>query len=456
MRRGADGREAQAMRTVRDRGAALFAGQGSSREEGLRLLATASQVLASSFDLAEPLREVARLAVTRFADVAFVDLLGDKGELGRAATAFADADRDRAAPIAVGLQDFALGRRVASTGRPILIGRPVAGALGTAESAKSLIVVPLMSAKGPIGVLTLVSLKASRRFSNADLAVARDLAARIGTAVERAQLYNEATEAVQARQDILAFVSHDLKNSLMSLFLNVEMLLRNAPRDERRRGWKQLDRIRRGIYQMRRMIEDLLDVGSIESGRLAIESREHEIGELFEDAVELCAPLIHDKQIEIKIEMPPPPFKVRCDRERMMQVFSNLIGNAVKFVPERGTIVLSAAASGANALVSVRDTGPGIPPARLPHLFQRYWQADETARKGRGLGLFITKGIIEAHGGVIWAESQVGTGSTFFITLPLVTPIGRREIIVAGAKRPAKRAPPRINSGSRNRIRAND
>jgi signal transduction histidine kinase len=140
----------------------------------------------------------------------------------------------------------------------------------------------------------------------------------------------------------------------------------------------------------------------------------------------------------------------------MMQVFSNLIGNAVKFVPEGGTIVLSATASGTNALVSVRDTGPGIPPARLPHLFQRYWQADETARKGRGLGLFITKGIVEAQGGVIWAESQVGVGSTFFLTLPLATPSLRRAVVLAGEKRPAKRAPARITPPTRNRIRAND
>jgi signal transduction histidine kinase len=445
------------LRSARERRSALFDGQGSPREEKLRLLATASQVLALSFDLTEPLREVARLAVARLADVALIDVLGEKGDLNRVASAFAGTGLERAA--SVGPSDLALRRRVVSSGRPILIGKDGAGAPSPFDGAmgtKSLMLLPLMSTKGPVGVLTLASTRATRRFSGSDLAVAQDLAARIGTAVERAQLYNEAKEAVQARQDILAFVSHDLKNSLMSLFLNVEMLMRSAPLDERRSGWKQLDRIRRGTTQMRRMIDDLLDVGSIESGRLAIDSREHEINELFEDAVELSAPLIHDKRIEIRIEMPAPPFKVRCDRERMMQVFSNLIGNAVKFVPEKGTIVLSAAASGASALVAVRDTGPGIPPARLPHLFQRYWQADETARKGRGLGLFITKGIVEAQGGVIWAESQVGTGSTFFITLPLVTPIARRELLVDGGKRPPKRAPARINTGTRNRIRANE
>ena len=436
------------MRSVRERRSDLFDAPGSAREEKLRLLATASQVLASSFELAEPLRHVAQLAVARLADVVLIDLLGEKGDLSRVAMASAEA---AAAPApsttAIAPDDLALLRRVLSSGRPILVGKNAAGGSvqgsvgNVALGAKSLMLLPLMSTKGPVGVLTLVSTKSARRFAGSDLAVAADLALRIGTAIERAQVYNEAREAVQARQDILAFVSHDLKNSLMSLFLNVEMLTRSAPRDERRRGWKQLERIRRGVTQMQRMIEDLLDVGSIESGRLAIDSREHEIGELFEDAVEMSAPLIHDKRIEIKIETPPPPFKVRCDRERMMQVFSNLIGNAVKFVPERGTIVLSAAASGASALVAVRDTGPGIPPARLPHLFQRYWQADETARKGRGLGLFITKGIVEAQGGVIWAESQVGTGSTFFITLPLITPIVRHELVVDGGKRPAKRAP---------------
>jgi signal transduction histidine kinase len=448
------------MGSVKERRSDLFDAPGTAREEKLRLLATASQVLASSFELSEPLRHVAQLAVARLADVVLIDLLGEKGDLNRVALASEAGPAE--APAAIAAEDLALLRRVLSSGRPILVRKnaPGGSAPGNAGAvpagAKSVVLLPLMSSKGPVGVLTLVSTKSARRFAGSDLEVAEDLAARIGTAVERAQLYNEAREAVQARQDILAFVSHDLKNSLMSLFLNVEMLTRSAPRDERRRGWKQLERIRRGVTQMQRMIEDLLDVGSIESGRLAIDSREHEIGELFEDAVELSAPLIHDKRIEIKIETPPPPFKVRCDRERMMQVFSNLIGNAVKFVPERGTIVLSAAASGASALVAVRDTGPGIPPARLPHLFQRYWQADETARKGRGLGLFITKGIVEAQGGVIWAESQVGTGSTFFITLPLITPIAHHELVVEGGKRPAKRAPARLNSATRNRIRAND
>ena len=261
------------MRSVRERRSDLFDAPGSAREEKLRLLATASQVLASSFELAEPLRHVAQLAVARLADVVLIDLLGEKGDLSRVATASAEAAPAEAPSTpAIAPDDLALLRRVLSSGRPILVGKNAAGGSvqgsvgNVALGAKSLMLLPLMSTKGPVGVLTLVSTKSARRFAGADLAVAEDLALRIGTAIERAQLYNEAREAVQARQDILAFVSHDLKNSLMSLFLNVEMLTRSAPRDERRRGWKQLERIRRGVTQMQRMIEDLLDVGSIESG----------------------------------------------------------------------------------------------------------------------------------------------------------------------------------------------
>ena len=356
---------------MRERRSDLFDAPGSAREEKLRLLATASQVLASSFELSEPLRHVAQLAVARLADVVLIDLLGEKGDLNRVAVA-SEAGPAEAPPAAIAPQDSGAPQTRVELGPPhpgaeeCPSGSASGNAGGVPAGAKSVMLLPLMSSKGPVGVLTLVSTRLARRFAGSDLAVAEDLAARIGTAVERAQLYNEAREAVQARQDILAFVSHDLKNSLMSLFLNVEMLTRSAPHDERRRGWKQLERIRRGVTQMQRMIEDLLDVGSIESGRLAIDSREHEIGELFKDAVEMSAALIQDKRIEIKLETPPPPFRVRCDRERMMQVFSNLIGNAVKFVPERGTIVLSAAASGASALVAVRDTGPGIPPGGCP------------------------------------------------------------------------------------------
>ena len=430
--------------------------------ERLRLLAASSRLLAAAFDRTPPLQEVAELAVEWLADVALVETVGEGGVLRRVAFACSDEETESAALVAFGPRmsaeaDTPAGN-VLDSGRAILIEDYDAGALArggsglryeaalTACGAKSVLLVPLTSRGAPLGVLTLVSTKAARRFSTADLNVAQDLAARIGAALVNARLHERARWDVQARQDVLAFVSHELRNSLTGIFLNVEILVKSVPPEEGGRGWKSVDRIRRGTHQMRRMIEDLLDVTSIESGRLAIDLGEHDVRGLFRDVAEMSGPLALEKEIAIRIEEPVVPLKLCCDRDRMMQVFANLIGNAVKFVPEKGTITLSAVPSGSRVLVAVRDDGPGIPATRLPHLFQRYWQAEETASKGRGLGLFIAKGLVEVQGGAMWAESEVGVGSTFFITLPLAGPTQQRQPIRQSSKRPARRAAAAQNS----------
>jgi signal transduction histidine kinase len=424
--------------------------------ERLRLLAGSSRLLAAAFDRSPPLQEVAELAVRWFADVALVETMGEGGVLRRVAFACTDDATESAALVAFGPRmsaeaDTPAGN-VLDSGRPILIEDYDAGALArggtglryeaalTACGAKSVMLVPLTSRGAPLGVLTLVSTRAARRFSPVDLSAAQDLAGRIGASLVNARLHERARWDVQARQDVLAFVSHELRNSLTGIFLNVEILVKSVPPEEGGRGWKSVDRIRRGTHQMRRMIEDLLDVTSIESGRLAIDTSHHDVGELFRDAAEMTAALALEKEISIRVKGPVAPLKVLCDRDRMMQVFANLIGNAVKFVPPKGTITLSAVPSGSRVLVAVRDDGPGIPATRLPHLFQRYWQAEETASKGRGLGLFIAKGLVEAQGGAIWAESEVGVGSTFFLALPVASPAEQRQPIRSAPKRPARRA----------------
>ncbi len=140
-----------------------------------------------------------------------------------------------------------------------------------------------------LGVLTLVMSESDRRFGGEELASATDLANRIALAIENARLYDDATRAVKAREEVLSFVSHDLKNPLMAILLTTEMLLDSAPDNERRRGWKQLDRIRRGVQQMRHMVEDLLDISSIDAGRLSMEMGEHPVQVVLEDALELLA-----------------------------------------------------------------------------------------------------------------------------------------------------------------------
>ena len=190
------------------------------------MLAAASQVLAASFDLTEPLRQVARMMVPLLGDIALLDLARFQGGARARGDRHRRSDQTGRAP-ARRPRGWTLQQRVLSSGRPIVIAKPTMAAalLGAGGlPAKAALLVPLTSTKGPLGVLTLVSMGGLRRSSAHDLTPAQDLAGRIGTAIERAQLYNQAKEAIAAREDILSFVSHDLKNSSMSLFLNVEML----------------------------------------------------------------------------------------------------------------------------------------------------------------------------------------------------------------------------------------
>ncbi|WNG50443.1 GAF domain-containing protein [Archangium minus] len=230
-------------------------------------------------------------------------------------------------------------------------------------------------------------------------------------------------KAVQARDDLVAVVSHDLKNPLGIIHLQVGFILRALPLD-REGPWRRIqnsaDRIQRATERMNNLIRDLLDLAKIEAGRFAVEPMPEELESLLEECLEIFKPLAEQKRLSITQKASHPEARVLADRERLFQVLSNLIGNAIKFTPEGGSIQLTGETEGKVVRFAVKDTGTGIPEEQLPNLFNRYWQAKERAREGTGLGLYIAKGIIEAHGGKLWVESQVGSGSTFFFTLPRV------------------------------------
>jgi len=212
-----------------------------------------------------------------------------------------------------------------------------------------------------------------------------------------------------------------MRNPLMGVLLTTETMLRGVRvEDERRKGWKQLERIQRGVQQMRHMIDDLLDVASLDAGRLTVSVGPHDVRRVFEDTTAVLGPLAAEKGVGLQVEPPADDLVVRCDRHRVLQVLSNLVGNAIKFTPEGGSITVAARTMSPQVLVTVRDTGPGISPTVRPHIFERFWQAEETARKGRGLGLYIAKGLVEAQGGALWVDSSPAEGgTTFSFTLPL-------------------------------------
>jgi signal transduction histidine kinase len=235
------------------------------------------------------------------------------------------------------------------------------------------------------------------------------------TRVELARLYDDAREAAEAREEVLKIVSHDLRNPLSTIGMAAEMILETSDGAEQARG---VSIIRRTSDRMNRMVQDLLDVAKLETGRLAIEVEDTDVITVVEEAVETLGPLAEESGLTLGVVMAPDVRGICVDRGRILQVLSNLVGNAVKFTPAGGRITLHVRPEGDVVRFAVTDTGPGIPPDQLQRIFGRFWQAKASDRRGLGLGLTIARSIVEAHGGRIGADSRVGEGTEFWFTVP--------------------------------------
>jgi len=288
--------------------------------------------------------------------------------------------------------------------------------IGEQLRPRSLITVPLVVSERVVGALTLVMSESDRCYTLDDLALAEELARRAALAVEHARLFHEAQRATNARDHVLAVVAHDLRNPLGTVLMGSELLLETAVDDARR---KHLTIIRRSADRMNGLIQDLLEVTRIESGRLTVEPRPEEVGPLIDEAVAMLRPLAAGRSILLESAYDRGLPLVHFDSARVLQVISNLIGNAVKFTPAHGRICIRCEQAASEVQFSIADSGAGIPAEQLPHIFGSFWQASSTDRRGIGLGLSIAEGIVGAHGGRIWVESEEGAGSTFFFTLPV-------------------------------------
>ena len=256
-------------------------------------------------------------------------------------------------------------------------------------------------------------------WTTTDLETAQDLR-RYAVEIDLGRQVLREQRAVRARDDLVAVVSHDLKNPLGLIATQAGLSLRILTADDEasRRLRGGLERIQRAVERMSALIHDLLDLAKIEAGRFALQRSPEDMRDMLEEALLILRPLAEGKRISVEHQISGAP-SVRADRERIYQVFSNLVGNAVKFTPEGGSIRVRAGVEGGAVVVAVQDSGPGVPADQVPHLFERYWQARRDARDGSGLGLFIAKGIVEAHGGQIWVVSRPGEGATFSFSLPL-------------------------------------
>jgi light-regulated signal transduction histidine kinase (bacteriophytochrome) len=222
------------------------------------------------------------------------------------------------------------------------------------------------------------------------------------------------------KERLLEMVSHDLKNPLHSVMVGVTLVQKTLPPEALDKASIVLRGMQRSIQSMGNLINDLLSIARVDAGAVALDLKEHSAGSILRDALELLLPVAADKGIALEIEAgSDEDCRVWCDRDRVLQVLSNLIGNAVKFTPVGGQVRCQVHSSEREVCFSVADTGPGIPPENLNHVFDRFWQARQTQRFGTGLGLSIAKGLVSAHGGRIWVESRLSRGSTFHFTLPI-------------------------------------
>jgi signal transduction histidine kinase len=391
----------------------------------LRFLADASETLASSLDPSATLRRLARLTVPVLADVCCVHSASELGELELLEVSSANANSRQSSPDVplgvLGLGPDSLQARVFRSGEPLLVSDLAAlpnQDLQKAAGTSSLMCIPLVTRGRTFGVLTLAMADSGRRYSQTDFALALDIARRATTAIDNAELYEAARRALRMREDILAIVSHDLRSPLNNIMLGAGAMAGSASDHDRSRHH---DIIARAVQTMDRMIGDLLDFSSIEAGHLFVEQGEHEVQDLLDEALEVLSPPAAARGLRLEVEGSSESRRVLCDQERVLQVLSNIVGNAIKFTPPGGRITLGVeVGAGTSVCFYVRDTGPGIPEKLSRHIFDRYWQAKETAKKGRGLGLYIARGIVEAMGGRIWVDSVLGKGATFFFTLPIV------------------------------------
>ena len=223
-----------------------------------------------------------------------------------------------------------------------------------------------------------------------------------------------ADEALAHRDDFLGIVSHDLRDLLSGILLRAAMLPDDASQEN---GTKK--RIQRYAARMNRLIGDLVDVAAIDAGQLTVVPALGDWAALIEEVTTLFQPSAAAQGVALEVAISEHPLEVRFDHGRMLQVLANLISNSLKFTPSGGTIRVKAERGDSELRCSVQDTGSGIPNEMLDAIFQRFWQVQANDRRGVGLGLYITRCIVEAHRGRIWAESSAGGGSTLCFTLPI-------------------------------------
>jgi signal transduction histidine kinase len=411
-----------------------------------RFLADASVALDASIEYEQTLANTVRLAVPEVADYCVVILLSEDGS-----TRWADsAHRD---PTKRALLESLRGflpppspehpvRKALRTGQPQLVTDASVQvfkwwdgtrlSIARALAPASTITVPMIARGRTFGaILFAVTAESGRRYGGRDLELATDVGRRAGFAIDHALLYQAAERAARARDELMAVVAHDLKNPLNTIQLSLRVLRHDDRSSEDRFSDAEkhalerhaLGAVQRAAERMYRLIHDLLEVARADAGRLWIQPGPVDPEVLLREALDAHCEVAAAKSITLEATADEPLPSVLADRERIAQVFSNLIGNALKFTPNGGRVSVRGWRATAAVRFAVEDTGPGIPGDHQAHVFDRFWQAKNVSGMGTGLGLSIAKAIVEGHGGSISVESTPGQGSRFQFSLPMAVQV---------------------------------
>jgi PAS domain S-box-containing protein len=403
-----------------------------------KFIAAANDLFVQSLDYEQTLRNLARLAVPELADWCAVDMIDEDGTFRRLAAEHPDPAMLQ---LAYKLQEkfppdpksprgaFAVAREGKTDWMAEIPDEFLVAGSRSEEHLelvrqlrlRSWICTPIRVRDRVVGVFTLVNGASSRRFNESDVALAEELAARAGQAVDNARHYEQAVEANRAKDEFLATLSHELRTPLTAI-LGWANLLKISNFDAQTTKLA-VETIENSARNQAALIDDLLDISRVVTGKLQLKIATIDAVPVIENGVAASRPAAEAKRITLVVDT-PPDLQVRADPNRLHQIIWNLMSNAVKFSSEGAKIEVSASRLDGDAVISVRDYGIGIDPAQLPRVFDRFWQADSSSHRlhgGLGLGLAIVKYLAELHGGTASVHSEgEGTGTTFTIRLPLL------------------------------------
>jgi signal transduction histidine kinase/CheY-like chemotaxis protein len=404
----------------------------------LSFLSEASRVLGSSLDYETTLGNLARLVVPQLGDSCVVDLT-EEGEIRRVAVADIDPQREelvrrlgRQHPR--GSHSPPVHSRIFSTDESqwlpqvtdeMCLALPHDADEAVVRSLRfcSFISVPLPIHGQILGSISIARSTPGQKYGSADLALAEELARRAGLAVDHARLYRASQEANRVKDEFLATLSHELRSPLSSALLCAQMLRRGIL--DRERTVRALETIERKINLEVRLVDDLIDIARINAGKISLEMKQVHLAAVVDAAVEGARPVAEAQGTRLRFTPHDMDASVEGDEARLQQVVDNLLSNAIKFTPKGGSIDVELERIGAEAQISIRDTGIGISSNALPEVFDRFRQVDTSSTRkygGLGLGLAIVRNLVELHGGKVDAESAgEGRGATFVIRLPLLS-----------------------------------